>query len=79
MSRNQIDLDLIALTDRNGAKYYACFPDLPLTVRLDEIAFFIFTTEDGNESLVVRKRERKENLKNDRERPEFRDPRVETR
>ena len=59
MVNNQIELNLVPMTDRNGKKYYGSFPDIPATLRLDEITFFVFVSDDGEETLVIRKREKK--------------------
>jgi len=58
-NHNQITIDLITKEDRDGKKYYLCFPDLPVSLRLDEVAIFVFTAEDGQEQLVFKRRENK--------------------
>lgn len=61
MSDDQIELDLKVLTDKEGKAYYAAFPELPFSLRLDEVCFFIFVSEAGDfESLVIRKRKKAE-------------------
>lgn len=54
---DQLELPLKVLTDREKKTYYAAFPELPFTLKLDEVCFFVFTSESGEETLVIRKRE----------------------
>ena len=54
---SQIVFDIKPLKDRDGKAYYGCFPTFPATIRLDEVVFFIFVSESGEENLVIRKRE----------------------
>lgn len=56
---NQIELTLVPMTDRYGKKYYGCFPEVPVSMRLDEITFFVFTSDEGEETIVIRKREKR--------------------
>jgi hypothetical protein len=55
----QIVLDLKTLKDGDGKPYYAAFPKdtewLGLTLKLHECCFMIFTQEQGNETLIIKK------------------------
>jgi hypothetical protein len=51
---DEIIIPLQTSSDRHGSKYYMGFPRLPVSVKLDEVVFFIFTSEDGSENLIIR-------------------------
>ena len=57
---DQIHINLIAREDRNGRKYYIANPSLDIEINLDKMVFFVFVSEDGEESIVIRKRQPKE-------------------
>jgi hypothetical protein len=57
---DQININLISREDRNGRKYYIANPNLDIKVNLNKIVFFIFVSEDGEESLVIRTRQLRE-------------------
>ncbi len=63
---DQIELRLVPMTDRNNKTFYGAFPDIPATLRLDEITFFIFVSDEGEETLVIRKRDRREERREDK-------------
>jgi virulence-associated protein VagC len=53
-------------SDRHGSKYYMGFPRLPVSIKLDEIVFFIFVSEDGSENLIIRPKIQKSDKDRDR-------------
>ena len=59
MSNNQIQIDLVEKTDRNGDSYYVGGLDVPLTVQLDQISFFVFHPSESEDrpkaTLMLRK------------------------
>jgi len=54
----QIVLELKQLKDKEGNSYLAAFPTdaqwLDLTLKLHQCCFFIFTKEEGNETLIIK-------------------------
>lgn len=57
---DQIQINLIAREDRYGKKYYIANPTLKLNINLTDMVFFVFTAEGGEESLVIRTRQPRE-------------------
>jgi hypothetical protein len=53
---DQIQINLIPREDRYGNKYYVASPNLKISVNLDQMVFFVFTADAGQETLIVRTR-----------------------
>lgn len=53
---DQIQINLIPREDRYGSKYYVASPNLKISVDLDQMVFFIFTADSGQETLIIRTR-----------------------
>jgi len=62
---DQIHINLISREDRNGRKYYIANPSLDIKINLDKMVFFVFVSEEGEESIVIRKRQPKEDRSRD--------------
>lgn len=56
-SNDQIQMRLTEKTDREGDSYYVGSLDMPITVRLDEVSFFVFHPTEGqtHATLMMRK------------------------
>jgi hypothetical protein len=57
----EIEIDLKRLVDRQGAIYYGGFPKcsdgLRTTIDLSKVVFFVFVSEAGSETLVIKERD----------------------
>ena len=53
---DQIQINLIPREDRYGNKYYVASPNLKISVNLDQMVFFVFTADAGQETLIIRTR-----------------------
>ena len=57
---DQIQINLIPREDRYGSKYYVASPNLKISVNLDQMVFFVFTADSGQETLIIRTRHARE-------------------
>lgn len=64
---DQIQINLIPREDRYGNKYYVASPNLKISVNLDQMVFFVFTADSGQETLVIRTRHAREDRVNDKD------------
>lgn len=60
MSASYINFPLLKRMDKDGKTYFISFPDLPITINLQDFMIFVFTSEDGEEEVHLRKRFSKE-------------------
>ncbi len=54
---DQIQVSLTSRTDRDGNKYFFASPRLNVPITLSEMVFFVFMSEEGQETLVIRARQ----------------------
>lgn len=54
---DQIQISLTSRTDRDGNKYFFASPRLNVPITLSEMVFFVFVSDEGQETLVIRARQ----------------------
>lgn len=70
MTSDEIVIPLQVKEDKHGSKYLLGFPRLRANIDLSEFAFFVFYSEEGAETMVIRPRIQREG-KTDNKEPEI--------